>query len=104
MVVTRLRDTAIKRVLMGMPCKTMINLEGPFENLTLPESAARPLVFLANGIGITPFRSMLVQTATQNLLHRFVLFYSNRHPEDAPFLQNAKTFSGRFPATPSSAR
>lgn len=86
MVVTRLRDTAFKRVLMGMPFKTMVNIEGPFGNLTLPESPERPLIFLAGGIGVTPFRSMLVQTATHNLPQRLVLFYSNRRPEDAPFL------------------
>ncbi|MEO8326915.1 MAG: FAD-dependent oxidoreductase [Nitrospirota bacterium] len=87
MLVTRLRDTAFKRVVTGMPFDTMVNIEGPFGNLTLPESAARPLVFLAGGIGITPFRSILVQAATQHLPHRFVLFYLNRHPEDAPFLE-----------------
>lgn len=86
MVVTRLRDTAFKRVFYEMPFETVVNIEGPFGNLTLPESSARPLVFLAGGIGITPFRSMLVQAATQDLPHRLVLFYSNRHPEDAPFL------------------
>ncbi len=86
MVVTRLRDTAFKRVFNEMPFETVVNIEGPFGNLTLPESSARPLVFLAGGIGITPFRSMLVQAATQDLPHRLVLFYSNRHPEDAPFL------------------
>lgn len=86
MVVTRLRDTAFKRVLMNMPLKTPINIEGPFGNLTLPEHTTRPLVFLAGGIGITPFRSMLVQIATHNFSHRLVLFYTNRRPEDAPFL------------------
>lgn len=86
LVVTRLRDTAFKRVLTGMPFGTVVNIEGPFGNLTLPEIAVRPLVFLAGGIGITPFLSMLVQAATQHLPHRLVLFYSNRHPEDAPFL------------------
>ncbi|HSF10875.1 MAG TPA: FAD-dependent oxidoreductase [Nitrospirales bacterium] len=86
MVVTRLRDTAFKRVLNEMPFETVVNIEGPFGNLTLPETVVSPLVFLAGGIGITPFRSMLVQAATQHLPHRLVLFYSNRHPEDAPFL------------------
>lgn len=86
MVVTRLRDTAFKRVLAEMPLETIVDIEGPFGNLTLPETAERPLVFLAGGIGITPFRSMLVQAAMQHLPHRLVLFYSNRHPEDAPFL------------------
>ncbi len=86
MVVTRLRDTAFKRVLLNIPLETEACIEGPFGNLTLPESTTRPLVFLAGGIGITPFRSMLVEAATQHLSHRLVLFYTNRRPEDAPFL------------------
>lgn len=86
MIVTRLRDTAFKRVLMRMPFGTMVKIEGPFGNLALPESAARPLIFLAGGIGITPFRSMLVQAAMHHLPYRLVLFYSNRRPENAPFL------------------
>lgn len=97
MVVTRLRDTAFKRVLTGMPLHTMVNIEGPFGKLTLPESAARPLVFLAGGIGITPFRSMLVEAATCNFPHRLVLFYSNRRPEDALFLDELQSLQQKIP-------
>ncbi|HWD37875.1 MAG TPA: FAD-dependent oxidoreductase [Fimbriimonas sp.] len=56
-------------------------------DLTLPHNASRSIVFLAGGIGITPFRSMLVWAAREKLPHRIILFYSNRRPEDAPFLE-----------------
>jgi ferredoxin-NADP reductase len=42
---------------------------GPFGFLTLRQNAARPAVFLAGGIGITPFRRMLWQAAERKLLH-----------------------------------
>ena len=42
--------------------------------------------FLAGGIGITPFRSIVFRAAKDQLPHRLILFYSNRRPEDAPFL------------------
>jgi ferredoxin-NADP reductase len=42
---------------------------------------------LAGGIGITPFRSILLHAAKEKLPHRIFLFYSNRRPEDAPFLE-----------------
>jgi ferredoxin-NADP reductase len=44
-------------------------------------------VLLAGGIGITRFRSIVVNAAKEKLPHRFFLFYSNRRPEDAAFLE-----------------
>jgi ferredoxin-NADP reductase len=87
MVTTRMRDTAFKRTLKVAPIGTAVKIDGPFGDLTLPHSASRTLVFLAGGIGITPFRSMLVWAAREKLPHRIVLFYSNRRPEDAPFIE-----------------
>lgn len=87
MVATRMRDTAFKRVLKTMPLGTAAKIEGPFGNLTLHNNAARPAVLLAGGIGITPFRSILFRAAKEKLPHRIFLFYSNRRPEDTPFLE-----------------
>lgn len=86
MVATRMRDTAFKRVLRRMPLGVTVQMEGPFGNLVLPADPVRPVVFLAGGIGITPLRSMILHAAAQKLPHRLVLLYSNRRPEDAPFL------------------
>jgi ferredoxin-NADP reductase len=91
MVATRMRDTAFKRVLRNMPLGATVQMEGPFGNFVLHADPARPAVFLAGGIGITPFRSMIVHAATQKLPHRLFLFYSNRRPEDAPFLDELQT-------------
>jgi ferredoxin-NADP reductase len=87
MIATRMRDTAFKRVLKTMPLGTEVRIVGPFGSLTLRHNAARPAVFMAGGIGITPFRSMLRQAAEQKLPHHIFLFYSNRRPEDAAFLE-----------------
>jgi ferredoxin-NADP reductase len=87
MIATRMRDTAFKRILKAMPIGTAVKIEGPSGELTLPDDATRPAVFLAGGIGITPFRSMLVEAAHHKRPHRLFLFYSNRRPEDAPFLE-----------------
>ncbi|MGA8594654.1 MAG: FAD-dependent oxidoreductase [Bryobacteraceae bacterium] len=86
MVTTRLRNTAFKRVLKSIPIDSQVKIEGPFGNLTLHNNVSRPAVFLAGGIGITPFRSILLHAAKEKLQHRIFLFYSNRRPEDAPFL------------------
>jgi ferredoxin-NADP reductase len=86
MVATRMRDTAFKRVLRAMPLGTAVKIEGPSGNLILQNDSTRTAVFLAGGIGITPFRSIAHRAAKEKLPNRIVLFYSNRRPEDAPFL------------------
>lgn len=85
-ITTRMRDTAFKRTLGSMAPGVLMELEGPFGELTLPDRTDRPIVFLAGGIGITPFYAMSRYATAHTLPHRITLFYSNRRPEDAAFL------------------
>jgi ferredoxin-NADP reductase len=85
-VATRMRDTAFKRVLKGMAAGGRVSLRGPSGSFTLDPADARPAVFLAGGIGVTPFVSMLRDAAQRRLERDLWLFYSNRRPEDAAFL------------------
>ena len=86
MVATRLRDTAFKRVLRGLPPGTEVRVEGPFGDLKLHNDKSRAAVVLTGGIGITPFRSILLNAAKEKLPLPIFLFYANRRPEDATFL------------------
>ncbi len=86
-IVTRMRDTAFKRVLATVPLGSILQVEGPLGSMTLHNNAARPAVLLAGGIGITPFLSMARHAAHEHLPHRIFLFYSNRTPADAAFLR-----------------
>lgn len=94
---TRLRNTAFKRVLLSMPLATPIKLEGPFGSFTLHNNASRPAVLLAGGIGITPFRSIVRRATHEKLQHRIFLFYANRRPEDAPFLDEMRALEQQNP-------
>ena len=85
-VATRMRDSAFKRALKSLPIGSLARLEGPFGSLVLHNKRARPAVFIAGGIGITPFMSILRQAAYDQLQQRLLLIYSNRRPEDAAFL------------------
>ncbi len=84
-IATRMRDTAFKRALNALPDAAGVKLVGPIGQFTL-QHASRPAVFVAGGIGITPFMSMLRQAAHDGSPQRLVLVYSNRRPEDAAFL------------------
>jgi len=86
LVATRMRNSAFKRVLATTPLNTELKLEGPMGSFTLHKNTAKAAVFLAGGIGITPFLSILRQAAKENLPHLLYLFYSNRRPEDTAFL------------------
>jgi Oxidoreductase NAD-binding domain len=86
MVTTRMRDTAFKRSLKTVPLGTEVKVENPGGSLTLHKNSFKPGVFLAGGIGITPFLSILSQATHDKLPHQLYLFYANRRPEDAPFL------------------
>lgn len=97
MFATRLRDTAFKRVLQSLPLGSEVKIEGPFGNMTLHNKASRPAVILAGGIGITPFRSMLLRATHDKLPHHILLFFSNRRPEDAPFLAELQSLEGQNP-------
>lgn len=97
MVATRLRDTAFKRVLPGVPLGTEVKIEGPFGNLKLHNDKSRAAVVLTGGIGITPFRSILLHAAKERLPHRIFVFYGNRRPEDAAFLNELQELEKRNP-------
>jgi ferredoxin-NADP reductase len=83
---TRMRDTAFKRFLQTAAIDVEVKMEGPMGSFTLHNNSSKPAVFLAGGIGITPFSSILRHAARAKLPHRLYLFYSNRRPEDAAFM------------------
>lgn len=94
-VATRMRDSAYKRVLRHLAIGTAAKIEGPFGSLTLHNNRTRPAVFIAGGIGITPFMSILRQTEKDQLPYRLALLYSNRRPQHAAFLKELQEFETR---------
>ena len=89
-VATRMRDSPFKNGLKATAAGDNVQLEGPFGSLTLHANRARPAVFVAGGIGITPFMSILRQAAKDCPDQHLFLIYANRRPEDAAFLSELK--------------
>lgn len=87
---TRMRDTAFKRVLRDLPIGTELELDAPYGSFTLHNKTSRPAVFLTGGIGITPVRSMVLQSAHDKAGHTLVVFYANKRPQDAAFLEELR--------------
>ncbi|HLW53649.1 MAG TPA: FAD-dependent oxidoreductase [Candidatus Angelobacter sp.] len=87
MVATRMRDTAFKRVLGTAEIGLNVKIVGPGGSFVLHRKTETPAVLLAGGIGITPFLSMVRQATHDKSPQHIYLFYSNRRPEDAAFLE-----------------
>lgn len=96
-IATRMRDSAFKRSLKKVPIGTVIKFATPSGSFTLHKNASRPAVFLAGGIGVTPFLSIIRQADHDRLPHTLYLFYSNRRPEDAAFLDALQSLASSRP-------
>ena len=94
---TRLRDSAFKRSLVELPIGAEVEVEEPKGSFVLPEETDRPYVFIAGGIGITVFRSMLRYIADKGLPYRVTLVYSNRDRESAAFLDELQELEDANP-------
>jgi len=88
MFATRMRETAFKRSLRKAPLGTQVKIDPPTGSFTLHKNSTKAAVLLAGGIGITPFLNIVRQADHDRLPHKLHLFYSNRRPEDAPFLDD----------------
>lgn len=100
-VAMRMTDSAFKRVLERMPTgdKVLMQLrvDKMHRSFTLHNNLSIPAVFLIGGIGIVPAFSMIKDATERKLPHEIFLFYSNRRPEDAPFLDELQRLAKRNP-------
>ena len=73
-----------------------MQVEEPKGSFLLPEDTSAEYVFVAGGIGITVFRSMLRFIADEHLPYRATLVYSNRDHESSAFLDEVEELEGRI--------
>jgi ferredoxin-NADP reductase len=94
---TRIRDTAFKRTLASLEVGDEVEVEEPKGDFALPEDTDAPWVFVAGGIGITVFRSMLRYIADTGAPYDVTLVYSNRDRASAAFLDEVAELESRIP-------
>jgi ferredoxin-NADP reductase len=103
LLATRMQKTAFKRVISTLPIGNTVKIKGPMGSFSLDNNTARPAVFLAGGVGIAPFLSMLTYATEKKLRHHIVLFYANRYLKDAAFIDELwrlQTANPRFRFVP----
>jgi len=83
MITTRLNaehSSSFKTALQALQPGDTIEAEAPEGDFVI-EDPARNLLFVAGGIGITPYRSMLVEAAAQGQQLHAKLLYANRNDQ-----------------------
>ena len=95
-ITTRVTDTTFKQALAALPIGGTINLvEQPDGDFVWQESE-KPLVFIAGGIGITPFYSMLKARGHSGQPVSATLIYNGR-TDELPFKVEFEEASRRHP-------
>ena len=74
--------SSFKRAMYEMDNRTQIVAAQIAGDFTLPPDPTQKLVFIAGGIGITPFRSMLKYLLDTRQRRDIVLFYVNKTPDE----------------------
>ncbi len=78
---TKLSDSAFKRSLKELNIGDSIEVSDPMGKFVLPQNHTGDIVFLAGGIGVTPFVSMLHQLKhTKSSQHIHMIFTNNDIP------------------------
>lgn len=90
MITTRVIKSAFKKTLLDLVPGTKVKLDGPFGNFVLNEEDKNPRIFLAGGIGITPFRSMVVYAHDKKLAIPMTLFASSSRTDDTVYFDELK--------------
>lgn len=85
-IATRMRKSSgFKKTLDELGIGSLIQGEGPSGTFIVDENEPGPHVFLAGGIGITPFRSIIKYAIDKKLQQPMHLIYSNSTPEQIAF-------------------
>lgn len=78
-------SSSFKQALSGLQAGHTISALGPEGDFVLPKDMTKPLIWIAGGIGVTPFRSMAQDMVDTNQHRHVTLFYANRSAESTKF-------------------
>lgn len=85
MFTTRIIQSSFKLALNSLNRGKMVQFDGPWDDLNFDEKDPTPRVFLAGGIGITPFHSIVKYAIDKKLKTPMILFVSWKTKEEMVF-------------------
>jgi ferredoxin-NADP reductase len=98
MITTRLstdHGSSFKKALNNLKVGDEVEAEAPEGDFTL-DDPSKNYIFIAGGIGITPFRSILVEADSKSQKLKVHLLYANR-TDDIPFRQELDSLAAKNP-------
>jgi len=93
---TRISASRFKQTLNAMMPGDEIQAHGLDGDFTWQEEPSEPVVLVAGGIGVTPFRSILLQRHADGKRLNATLLYFNRN-DDVPFQTELKKLEDQHP-------
>ena len=102
-ITTRIIQSSFKFRLNELKPGELVQLDGPWNDLNFDESDTSPRVFLAGGIGITPYHSIVKYCLDRNMKTPMILFVSWKTREEMifdEFFRNANNHLENFSYIP----
>jgi len=85
MFTTRIIESSFKKAFHDLKKRDMVQFNGPWDDLNFDESEELPQIFLAGGIGVTPFHSIVKYAIDKKLTLPMMLFVSWINPKEMVF-------------------
>lgn len=92
-IVFRNSPSAWKQTILEMKPGEEVGISKPFGFFSLPENSSRPLFWIAGGVGIAPFMSMLRTIQKSGLPHSPKLLYANNSSEEIAYKKELVSLS-----------
>ncbi len=97
MFTTRMRGSGFKETLRHAPLGYELSLGSPLGNFVVPEDETRHHIFIAGGIGVTPYRSILRYALDVKKPIDAVMLYFNHSLADIVFRQELDEIARQMP-------
>ncbi len=79
------QPSSFKQTLLKLQPGTQLQFAEPMGDFVLPKDESIPLLFVAGGIGVTPFHSIVKELAAHHEQRDIALLYATSSPEEIAF-------------------
>jgi ferredoxin-NADP reductase len=95
-IATRVRETGFKQTLSWLEMGTELDISKPYGDLILDDTNIE-VVFIAGGIGITPFMSMMKDVTDNHKKRKITLLYSNKNKATTAYFDEIQNLARSNP-------